>query len=62
MDLTTNGGGDIVFFEASPDAEGPAYEVWLVKAADPNYNSVLDRCTHAVVAQGVGEGKRYGFF
>jgi HKD family nuclease len=62
VDLTTNGGGDIIFFEASPDAEGPAYEVWVVKPADANYNSIRDRCTHEVAAHGAGEAKRFGFF
>jgi hypothetical protein len=62
VDLTTDGGGDIVLFEVSPDAEGPAYEVWIVKTTDANYNSIVARCTHAVVAQGAGAAKRYGFF
>jgi hypothetical protein len=62
VDLTTNGGGDIILFEASPDLEGPAYEVWIVKPTDANFNSLQGRCTHAVAAQGAGAAKRYGFF
>jgi HKD family nuclease len=62
VDLMTNGGGDIILFEASPDVEGPAYEVWIVKPADPNFMSIQARCTHEVAAQGAGAAKRYGFF
>jgi hypothetical protein len=62
VDLTTAGGGDLVLFEVSPDAVGPAYEVWIIKPTDPNYNSILARCTHAVAARGGGAGKRFGFF
>ena len=62
VDLTTNGGGDIILFEASPNVDGPSYEVWIVKPADVNFNSLWGRCTHAVAAQGAGAAKRYGFF
>ena len=34
VDLTTDGGGDIILFEASPSAGGPAYEVWISPEAD----------------------------
>jgi hypothetical protein len=61
VDLTTDGGGDIVLFEASPE-EGPAYEVWIVRPGDPNYDSIRARCTHTVTARGAGAAKQYGFF
>jgi hypothetical protein len=62
VNLTTDGGGDIILFEASPSAEGPAYEAWILKPANPSYNAILERCTQEVVAHGAGEPKRYGFF
>jgi HKD family nuclease len=62
VDLTTNGGCDIILFEASANVEGPAYEVWIVKPTDAIYNPLRARCTHAVAAQGAGAAKRYGFF
>jgi hypothetical protein len=62
VDLTTDGGGDIILFETTPAADGPAYEVWLLKPTDANFNSIRNRCVQEVVARGAGEAKRYGFF
>jgi len=62
VDLTTPGGGDIILFEVTPGATGPAYDVWIVAPMDPNYAALLGRCTHAVAAQGAAAIKRYGFF
>ena len=62
VDLTTPGGNDIILFEVTPDGSGPAYDVWVIAATDPNYNALLARCTYSVAAQGAAAQKRYGFF
>jgi hypothetical protein len=62
VDLTTPGGGDIILFEVTPEESGPAYDVWIVHANDPNFAALTQRCTHAVAAQGAAAVKRYGFF
>lgn len=62
VDLTTDGGGDVILFEVSPDVDGPAYEVWIVRPVDANYDSIRSRCNQQVVARGAGEIKRFGFF
>lgn len=62
VDLSTPGGGDIILFEATARETGPAYEVWLIKPQDPQYQQILARCTHTVAAKGAGDEKRYGFF
>lgn len=62
VDLSTSGGGDIIVFEATARESGPAYEVWLIKLKDPQYQQILARCTHTVTAKGAGDEKRYGFF
>jgi hypothetical protein len=62
VDLAVPGGGDIILFEVTPDESGPAYDVWVVHANDANYAALLQRCTHAVAAQGAAAVKRYGFF
>jgi phospholipase D-like protein len=62
VDLTTPGGGDIILFEVTVGASDPAYDVWIVAPADPNYAALLQRCAHRVSAHGAGATKRYGFF
>ncbi len=62
VDLTRDGGGDIILFEATLEERGPAYDVWIIHPDDPQYDQLLERCTHVVAARGAGEAKRYGFF
>ncbi|MGI9101040.1 MAG: phospholipase D-like domain-containing protein [Terriglobales bacterium] len=62
IDLTTPGGGDIILFELMPEGSGPVYDVWIIAPGDANHPTLLERCTHAVAAQGAAAQKRYGFF
>lgn len=62
VDLTTDGGGDIILFETTPGTNGPSYEVWVISPTSADYAALQQRCTHTVTAQGAGAQKRYGFF
>jgi hypothetical protein len=62
VNLMTDGGGDIILFEASAAPEGPSYDVWILTPENSAYNDIRQRCTQEVVSHGAGEPKRYGFF
>jgi len=61
MDLTSDGGGDILLFERLEDDETP-YEVWVVKPGEKRYDAILAKCIHQVAASGAAGVKRYGLF
>ena len=62
IDLTTEGGGDILLIERLPENESPRYESWLVRATDPEYADLLAHCDREVQASGSAGTKRYGTF
>lgn len=62
IDLTARGGGDILLMERLPDGSAPAYEAWVVHAADPIYLELLARCDQEVGAAGRAGTKRFGLF
>jgi HKD family nuclease len=61
MDLTSDGGGDILLFERLEDDETP-YEVWVIKPGDKRYDEVVAKCVSQVAASGSAGVKRYGLF
>jgi hypothetical protein len=62
VDLTSVAGGDILLVERLPAGSEPPYEVWIVGAGDPRYNTLLARCNREVQAVGAAGTKRYGLF
>lgn len=62
VDLTTQGGGDILLFERLPEGSEPAYEVWVVGTGSPEHASLVARCTRQVQASGTAGTKRWGVF
>jgi len=62
VDLTTEGGGDILLFEKLPEGSDPPYEMWIVRQGTPEYQALLQRCTRSVQSTGTAGTKRYGIF
>lgn len=58
----TGAGGDILLVERLPDGSDPAYEVWIVRAADPEHAPLLTRCNRSVQARGRAGVKQFGLF
>ena len=58
----TGAGGDILLVERLPDGSDPAYEVWIVRAGDPEHAPLLARCNRTVQARGRAGVKQFGLF
>jgi hypothetical protein len=61
MDLTSDGGGDLLLVERVDDEEVP-YEVWVVKPSESKYADILNKCEFQVTAKSAAGTKRYGLF
>ena len=48
--------------ERLPDGSDPAYEVWIVRAGDPEHAPLLARCNRTVQARGRAGVKQFGLF